>query len=286
MGPDRGKNSLPSKLRLTPDDLVPGRSFTTLRKGHDEETVVLQGMGMGRDRRGRERYEVRLVNPATQKTVVTDYERFINGRIGMSRVIDAAPLKTDVVSSVQTKLDQPGNPMPELGTDMVVVVTKDNANDEVFTVVSRTEDDCAILALPESLHRQMFRIPTEDLLKGESEALIFKPVNPKFSLLKEAHEKGFNRVKVDKIEESGVYSDGPAASRDVRGGEIIGGLLPPRTLEERLQSPEGVFVDAIDAAARSMLTMEDKGSATKGLALLLALKGGHLINLPFAKSGA
>lgn len=289
MNADRGKDGLLNKLRLTPDDLVPGRTFTTIRKGHTEEMIAFEGIGRGRDRRGRERLEAKFVNLETGKAVVAGYDRFINGRVGMSRVIDAAPLPDMHESPASLITTQSGLPLPELGTDMIVVVPKDGVGQEVFTVVSKVEGDDTILSLPERRDRQLLRIPRDDLLRGESDGVYLRPVDPKFSLLKDVPEPEAllprEKVQDESAEEPKIYSDGPAHSLDVRAGEIIGDLLPPRTLEERLRNPEAVFLEAIDIAAKRMLEMGRNDFSRKALAMLMALKGGNLAHLPLSKQG-
>jgi len=280
-------NTLPNILKLRPEDLVPGRSFTTLRKGHEPEQVVFEGTGMGKDRRGRDRFEVRLVNPDTNKPVNASYDRFINGRVGMSRVIVAEPILAEPIVRESERSDQITE---RFGSDMVVVTSKGGIGEEIFTVVSKVEDGLVILESPEKPGKQILRIPEEDLRTGESDSFYLRTIDPKFSLLKDAVrlEKEVLERKdppLSYVREVRGYGQRLIPSRDIAAAEVAGGLLPARTIDEILKSPEGVLIEAIDAAARRMIELARGGDGVaQGLAWLFALKEGNLVNLSFRKN--
>ncbi len=285
-------DSLPPKIRLTPDDIVPGVSFKTQRKGHEPEELVFIGTGLGVDRRGKERYEARLFNPATAKDVVTPFSSLVKGEVGMSRVIEMSPREGDGYALVGEEPSQRGGVLLELGTDMVIVSQKTEAGakgEEIFTIISRVEDGNVVLESPERPGRQMFRVPETDLLRRESDALNLIPVDPKFSLLKDAPRLGrvldSREVPDPKEYLPGKVSGTTTASRDVRAGDIIGGLRPERSMADVLQNPNGVLDEAIDTAARRMLLVDGGKDSVRELVLLLALKGGQLARLPIMRRG-
>ena len=219
---------------------------------------------------------VGLVNLNQGKPFSASLKNISRGRVGRSEIVGE---EKKPVGETKSSGGSETDATSVLGTDMVVVKSK-GSDEEILTVVTGIDDGSVVLSSPEKRDTQMLRIPEEELRNGKSGDLTFEPVDRKFSLLKDSAmlEETAEKIRKERIcAEKPVYvHSGGIKSRDVESANIIGGMLPDRTAEERRRNPDGVFQEAIALAARKML----KNGEKRALAAALALSMGTLSRLP------
>jgi hypothetical protein len=239
-----------------------GSILVTKTPGKTPEMVFVERVLEGR---GAEMINLRDGRPFS--TSLSSLER---GRVGRSEVVGEFSRGKGVENTSDSKLD----------SDMVVVKPK-GSDEEIFTIVTGIESGHAILSTPERPNSQMFRIPTQDLKEGRSEAFDFEPVPSKFSLLKDAHTLNAPNVSPPIEERAIAVCSYGVPSRDVDTGAIIGDCLPERSIEDIAKDPNAVFLEGMKMAA---VWMAEEGNG-RGLVALAALSVGTLAGLPILNRG-
>jgi len=249
--------------------LAEGSILVTRTRGQTPEMVLVERVlerGVG------------MINLLDGRPFTASLDSLARGRVGRSEVVGGVGRNVDVDSEGGDRKAE-----SELGTDMVIVTSKGAGEEGILTIVSGTDSGSTVLSTPERPDRQMLRVPTEDLKKGESDSLQFTLVPSKFSLLKVAHElNGLVASQKSFVEqEPMIPCPGGVISRDVEAAEVIGGSLPVRTIDEVLEHPNKVFLEGMRRAAVRMV----KDGDARHLVVLLALGSGVLAKLPILNRG-
>ena len=238
-----------------------GDVIVTQMNGRAPETVLVS------DVRGR---AVEMLNFNDGRPFTTSVSNVAKGRIGRSAIIEEI--------SSNAPAPQTSDALNRLGTDMVVVSPKDGG-EEVLTRVSSVDNGAVVLSTPEHPDKQLVRIPEEDLISGESDALRFKLVPAKFSMLLDSErlEKELEaKRRAQILAESTITADETSVhSRDLNAGEVVGGVLPNWSLEDRIQNPYAVFQEGVSLAVKALI---EKGEA-KALAAAIAVYGGNFMHM-------
>lgn len=242
--------------------LVEGSILVTKIPGKTPEMVFVERVLEGRG--------AEMINLRDGRPFSASLGPLTKGRLGRSEVVGGFSKDKGDENNSESKLD----------SDMVVVKPK-GSDEEIFTIVTGIESGHTILSVPERPNSQMFRIPTQDLKEGRSDAFDFTAVPSKFSLLKDAHRLNAPNVSSPIEERAIAVCSYGVPSRDVDTAAIIGDCLPERSIEQIAKDPNAVFLEGMKMAAVRMT----EEANVRGLVALAALSVGTLARLPILNRG-